>query len=273
VAMDQIEVDGLRVAYERAGAGPPVALAPGFVGDARSTWGSQIDALSGDFTVLAWDAPGSGRSSDPPESFRAADYADCWASFLRALGFPRAHLVGLSFGGIVALALVERQPDVALSLSLVSAYAGWGGSLPAAEVEARLRTCRRVSELPPEEFAAAMVPSMFSAEATDSAVAGFAAGIRRFSPAGFRTMATAAADADLRHMLGGVRVPTLLLYGDRDVRAPLEVARAIHRGIPSSRLVVLRGVGHVCAVEAPDEVNRTLGDFLRSTSGGLDRAE
>jgi len=271
--MDQIEVDGLRIAYERDGTGPPVALAAGFVGDARSTWGSQIDALSADFTVLAWDAPGSGRSSDPPESFRAADYADCWASFLGALGFPRAHLVGLSFGGIVALSLVERQPEVALSLSLVSAYAGWSGSLPAEEVEARLRSCRQASELPPAEFAAAMVPSMFSEAAPDSVVAGYAASIRRFSPVGFRTMATAAADADLRHMLADVRVPTLLLYGDQDLRAPLEAARAIHRGVPSSRLVVLPGVGHVCTVEAPDEVNRTLGEFLRSASDGRDATE
>jgi pimeloyl-ACP methyl ester carboxylesterase len=271
--MEQVEVDGLRVAYERAGSGPPVALAAGFVGDARSTWGSQIDALSADFTVVAWDTPGSGRSSDPPESFRAADYADCWASFLRTLGFPRAHLAGLSFGGIVALSLVEKQPEMALSLSLVSAYAGWRGSLPADEVEARLHTCRRVSELPPDEFAAEMVPSMFSDAATDSAVESFAAGIRRFSPIGFRTMAEAAAEADLRHMLGDVRVPTLLLYGDHDVRAPLESARAIHRGIPASRLVVLPGVGHVCTVEAPDAVNRALGDFLRTTGGGLDRIE
>jgi len=271
--MDQIEVDGLRIAYERAGAGPAVALATGFVGDARSAWGSQIDALSGDFTVLAWDAPGSGGSSDPPESFGVADFADCWASFLRALGFPRAQLVGLSFGGIVALALVERQPEVALSLGLVRAYAGWSGSLPADEVEARLRGCRQASELPPSEFAAAMVPSMFSEAASDSVVAAYAASISRFSPAGFRTMATAAADADLRYMLPDVRVPTLLLYGDQDVRAPLEAARAIHRGIPSSRLVVLPGVGHVCTVEAPDEVSRTLGDFLRSVSEGLDHTE
>jgi hypothetical protein len=53
-----VEVGGLVVAYERAGSGPPVALARGFVGAGRSTWGSQIDALADEFTVVAWDAPG-----------------------------------------------------------------------------------------------------------------------------------------------------------------------------------------------------------------------
>ena len=53
-----VEVGGLRIAFERAGTGPAVVLAHGFVGDARSTWGGQIDALSDEFTVIAWDAPG-----------------------------------------------------------------------------------------------------------------------------------------------------------------------------------------------------------------------
>jgi pimeloyl-ACP methyl ester carboxylesterase len=262
--VDHVDVAGLRIAYERAGHGPPVALAAGFVGDAGSTWAHQIEALSSDFTVLAWDAPGSGRSSDPPETFRAADYADCWASFLEVLGCPRAHLVGLSFGGIVALSLTERRPDLPRSLTLVGAYAGWRGSLPDADVDARLELCLRASELRPDAFASTLMPSMFSAAAHPSVVADFEAAVRRFSPSGFRTMATAAAAADLRHVLGDVAVPTLVVCGDEDVRAPLDVAQRLHAGIPSSRLVVLPGVGHVSPVEAPEEVSRTIGDFLRS---------
>src|SRR5437879_4790571 len=67
--MDHIEVSGLRIAYERAGQGPPLVLLHGFVGDGRATWGRQLEGLSDEFTVIAWDAPGAGRSSDPPASF------------------------------------------------------------------------------------------------------------------------------------------------------------------------------------------------------------
>ena len=63
--MDTVEVGGLRVAYERAGHGPPLVLLQGYVGDGPTTWRPQLDGLCDDFTVVAWDAPGAGRSSDP----------------------------------------------------------------------------------------------------------------------------------------------------------------------------------------------------------------
>src|ERR1041384_6925574 len=125
----QVEVGGLRIAYERAGSGPPVFLGHGFVGDGRSTWLHQIDALADEFTVVAWNAPGAGDSSDPPEGFDMDDYADCLAAFLRALGFERANLVGLSFGAAMVLAAFHRHPGLPSSLALVSGYAGWVGSL------------------------------------------------------------------------------------------------------------------------------------------------
>ncbi len=84
--MDQAEVDGLRIAYERAGQGEPLVLVHGYVGDGRSCWRRQMEALSDEFTVVAWDAPGTGRSSDPPESFGMHGYADCLAAFIDRLG-------------------------------------------------------------------------------------------------------------------------------------------------------------------------------------------
>jgi pimeloyl-ACP methyl ester carboxylesterase len=87
--MDQIEVAGLRIAYERAGAGPPLVLLHGYVGDGPTLWRRQLEALSDEFTVVAWDAPGAGGSSDPPESFGMAGYADCVAGFVDGLHLDR----------------------------------------------------------------------------------------------------------------------------------------------------------------------------------------
>src|SRR5665647_641960 len=72
--MDEIEVAGLRIAFERAGEGPPLVLLHGILGD-RRVWRRQLDDLSDEFAVVAWDAPGCGRSSDPPETFRLPQYA------------------------------------------------------------------------------------------------------------------------------------------------------------------------------------------------------
>jgi pimeloyl-ACP methyl ester carboxylesterase len=67
--------------------------------------------------VIAWDAPGAGGSSDPPESFGTAGYADALAGFVAALGLDTPHVVGLSFGGILALALYRRHPGVPRTLT------------------------------------------------------------------------------------------------------------------------------------------------------------
>ena len=87
--MEQVEVDGLRIAYQRTGAGPPLVLLHGYVGDGPTTWRHQLDGLCDQFTVVAWDAPGAGGSADPPESFGLAGYADCLAGFVQRLGLEQ----------------------------------------------------------------------------------------------------------------------------------------------------------------------------------------
>lgn len=258
-----VEVGGLEISFERAGTGPAVALAHGFVGDARSTWGSQIDSLTDEFTVIAWDAPGAGGSTDPPEDFGMDAYADCFAAFLRALRIERAHLIGLSFGGALVLAAFHRHRELASSLTLVSGYAGWLGSLGREAADQRLARSLEASRLTPDEFVAAMAPSMFSPSADIERVASFLDSVRAFRPSGFRAMALAS-HADQRHVLAEVDVPTLLLYADHDVRAPVSIGESMHGAVPGSELVVLAGPGHASTVEAPDEVTRELRRFLRS---------
>jgi pimeloyl-ACP methyl ester carboxylesterase len=269
--METIDVEGLRIAYERAGTGPALVLLHGYVGDGATTWRRQIEALSDEFTVVAWDAPGAGGSSDPPESFGMAGYADCLAGFVSRLGLDRPFIAGLSFGGALAIDFCRRHPAVPQALVLTSAYAGWGGSLPARVVDQRLRQALALAGLTPDEFRATLLPTMFADGTAPDVVDEFGASMVTFHPAGFRAMARASAE-DLRDALPHVRPATLLVYGDRDVRAPLDVARRLHAAIPDSRLVVLPGVGHLCNIEAPTEFNTVVCSFLlaaqRQASGG-----
>ena len=262
VSVEEVEVEGLLIACERAGEGPPLVLLQGFVGDARSTWGRQIDDLSDEFTVVAWDVPGAGRSSDPPESFTLSDYADCLAGFLNALGLGRVHMVGLSFGGAIGLEFCRRYATRMMSLVLAGAYAGWTGSLPSEVANQRLQQSLRAAHLPPSEFAATMLPTMFSTAAANDRIDEFATSLLEFHPSGFAAMALACA-ADLRDVLPRVDVPVLLLYGDEDRRAPPSVGEALHAVLPSSQLVVMPGVGHVSSVEAAERFNLEVRQFLR----------
>jgi len=264
--MEMLDVDGLRIAYERAGGGPPLILLHGYVGDGPTTWRRQIDGLSDEFTVVAWDAPGAGRSSDPPESFGMAGYADCLAGFVKGLGLEEPHVAGLSFGGALALTFYRRHSAIPTTLILASAYAGWAGSLPADVAEQRLRQAFALADLSPQEFVDALLPTMFSEGTPPESVGAFRASMLAFHPAGFRAMARASAE-DLRDVLPHIRVPTLLLYGDKDVRAPLTVGEDLHAAISGSALVVLPDAGHVCNVEAPEEFNSAVRNFLHDSHG------
>lgn len=261
--MDVVEVDGLRIGYERVGHGPPLVLLHGYVGDGPTTWRLQLEALSDEFTVIAWDAPGAGTSADPPALFGMAQYADCLAGFIAALTLGRPHVAGLSFGGALAIELCRRHPAVPSTLVLASAYAGWRGSLPPEVAEERLHQALMLADLSASEFTDVLLPTMFSATTPQTFVDEFGASLRSFHPAGFRAMARACAE-DLHEALAGVAVPTLLVYGDADVRAPLAVAEDLHASIPGSTLIVLPGVGHICNIEAPDEFNHAVRDFIRN---------
>jgi pimeloyl-ACP methyl ester carboxylesterase len=227
-------------------------------------WRRQLEGLCDEFTVVAWDAPGAGGSADPPASFGMAGYADCLAGFIKRLGLGQPHVAGLSFGGALALALYRRHPGIPATLTLASAYAGWAGSLPADVAEQRLQQALVLADLSPEEFVGALLPTMFSEATPPEAVDAFGASMLAFHPAGFRAMARASAE-DLREVLPHINVPTLLVYGDTDVRAPLAVAEDLHAAISGSTLVVLPDTGHLCNFEAPEEFNRAVRNFLRDT--------
>jgi pimeloyl-ACP methyl ester carboxylesterase len=256
-------VDGLAIAYRRRGDGPVLVLLHGFLLDSRM-WRPQLEALSADFTTIAWDAPGAGESADPPNEFTTADWADSFAGLLDAVGVDRAHVVGLSWGGIVAQELYRRHPARVGSLVLAGTYAGWKGSLPEEVCAERLETCLRDSSLPPDELVAKYVPSMFGERAPDNVRSELSAIMTDFHPLGFRLMARSSAESDTRDVLPTIRVPTLLVWGDEDIRSPLSVAHQFGSAIPGSRLAVIPEAGHVSNLEAPERFNAEVHTFYRS---------
>ena len=173
-------------------------------------------------------------------------------------------MAGLSFGAILALALQRRHAATTSVLILASAYAGWTGSLPRDVAEQRLRQALALAEGTPEAFVDALLPTMFTKTLPQDTIDEFRASMQAFHPDGFRAMAQASAE-DVRDVLPHIDVPTLLLYGDRDVRAPLTVAEALRAAITGSELVVLPGAGHVCNIEAPDEFNESVRSFLHDS--------
>src|SRR6266704_3508178 len=216
-----VNIDGLHIAYQRIGEGPPLLLLHGFFGDSR-VWSKQLAGLSSEFDVIAWDAPGCGQSSDPPETFRMPEYARCLSLFIKALGLVRPHVLGLSFGSTLSLELYRQNPGLCRTLVLAAAYAGWTGSLPADGVEQRLRQTIPDLDLPADQVVAKYnSPGLLSELAPAAVLVENARIMSGFHPPGMKTMVRALAEADLRDVLRLIEVPTLLLYGDKDVRSPV----------------------------------------------------
>ena len=261
--MNEVKIGGLRIAFERKGEGAPLVLLHGGLSDSRM-WRRQLDELSDEFTVVAWDAPGCGRSADPPETFRLPDFADCLAAFIEEIGLVKPHILGLSFGAGLALEFYHRYPAIPKSLILASAYAGWSGSLPSDVVEQRLQQGLKQSELPPEQVVEMWIPTLFVKSVSTKVIEETAAIMSEFHPVGMRTMLLSFAEADLRDMLPTINVPTLLLYGEADQRSPMNVAENLHAKIPTSKLVIVPGIGHEISLEAPEIFNAEVGSFLRA---------
>ena len=262
--MEVVRANGLEIAYERVGEGPPLVLVHGAAVDSRM-WRPQLTALADEFAVVAWDEPGAGRSSDVPGDFALADYANCLAGLIVALDLGPAHVAGLSWGGTVALELYRHHPGLVATLILVDTYAGWKGSLPAAEVRARVEGVRRMLAAADHLFDPTL-PGLFAGDPPAEFVPlldEMAAAVR---PGSMRTALLVMAEADLRDLLPRIAVPTLLIWGELDARSPLTVARQFERAITEAKLVVIPGAGHVSNLEQPEAFNDAVREFCRAHS-------
>lgn len=262
--MEVVRVNGLEIAYERAGTGPPLVFVHGAAEDAR-VWQPQLAALAREFTVVAWDEPGAGRSSDLPADFGLADYANCLAKLIEALALGPAHVAGLSWGGTVVQELYRHHPGLVATLILVDTYAGWKGSLPEEEVLARVAHAREMLAAPIEQFDPTF-PGLFAGDPPADYLALLEAIAADVRPQSLRTQLSLMAAADQRDLLPRIGVPTLLIWGELDVRSPLSVARQFEQAVPDARLVVIPGCGHLSNLERPEQFNEAVHAFCRAHS-------
>jgi pimeloyl-ACP methyl ester carboxylesterase len=262
--VDLVRANGLEIAYERVGEGPPLVLAHGAAEDGR-IWQPQLAALADELMVIAWDEPGAGRSSDVPADFGLADYAHCLAALIEALALGPAHVAGMSWGGTVVQELYRHHPGLVATLILVDTYAGWKGSLPQAEVDARITGAREMLAAPAEEFDPTF-PGLFAGDPPAELAALLAEIAADVRPASLSAQLLVMAEADQRDLLERIAVPTLLVWGELDVRSPLTVARQFEAAIPDAKLVVIPDCGHLSNLERPDAFNQAVREFCRAHS-------
>jgi pimeloyl-ACP methyl ester carboxylesterase len=189
------------------------------------------------------------------------DYARCLLALLDEAGVEAPHLLGLSWGGTLALEFHRLFPEHVRSIIIADSYAGWTGSLGAKDAQARLDRCLRESQLPAADWVPQWVPGAFSPGAPQEVLDELASIMWDFHPVGFRAMSRAL-HPDFSEALSGISVPALLIWGADDARSPLTCGEKMRDRINGSRLVVIPDAGHAPTMEQPARFNAEVRTFL-----------
>jgi len=250
--------NGTELFYDLRGpAEAPVVAFSNSIGTTHQMWDAQAQALAGRYRVLQYDTRGHGGSpvAVGPASIEAL--ADDLVGLLDALQVERAHVVGLSLGGMTAQSLAARRPERVHGLVLMatSAYTpdGW---------EARAATVR-------SQGMGAIVDAVLTRWFTPGFRASHpdAVGPHRerflaMDPEGYAACCGAIGAMDLRPSNAAITAPTLIIAGADDPATPVPMMEEIRGRIPDAELVVLPRAAHIMAVERADAVNAHLDAFL-----------
>ncbi|GAB4207842.1 MAG: alpha/beta hydrolase [Roseiflexaceae bacterium] len=227
------------LAYEVAGSGSPVVLIHGLSGSSR-WWSQNLRALAQHHRVYALDLIGFGESRCG-HPFVLSEAASIIAQWMDGIGLEQASVIGHSMGGLIAADLAADHPERIARLALVD---------PAAHpFDLKLFG-------PPSMLLQAMryLPLNFLALLISDA---YKAGPSTLLSAIFDLFTT-----DIRHKLGAIRAPTMLVWGEHDVLVPLSLGMKLREYLPHARFVVMKAAGHNPMMDRPEAFNRLMSDFL-----------
>jgi 3-oxoadipate enol-lactonase len=255
-----------------ADAGLPVLLLHG-LGGSRISWEPQLVSLGTRRLAAAWDLPGYGESAllATPVTFAAlADAVMRWAD---ELGAHRVHLVGISFGGMIAQYTAARHGDRVASLSLLATSPKFGldGTSPEEWRTARLAPLDAGWE--PGDIADRVLGGLAGPGIAPEALEGQRAAMRRITGDALRRSIDCLLTHDSRLLLGSITAPTQCLVGSLDDETPVEYSQALVDGIAGAELHVIDGAGHLLNVEAPATVDALIAAHLERVEGTLPRVD
>jgi len=263
--MPYIEAPGFRQYHEEHGTGFPLLLING-LGSDHLEWLFQLPAFSPHFRVIVFDNRGTGKSAVPPGPYTTAQMADDAVALLRFFRIARAHVLGVSLGGMIAQEVALRHPD--LVEGLVLGCTGPGGSLSVRPSPEAMSAFAPAGEGDPEGELRRMIPFLYTDVYCREHPEEIEAFIRRrlenpTPPEGYAAQLAAAVAHDASARLDRIRARTLVITGDADRLVDRENSLRIAGRVPGAKLVVLRGSPHRLFAENADAFNREVLAFLR----------
>lgn len=236
------------------------------LGGSRTSWDPQLASIGTGRLAAAWDLPGYGESAalDTPMTFAAlADAVMRWAD---VLGADQVHVVGISFGGMIAQYTAARHSDRVASLTLLATSPKFGldGTSPQEWRTARLAPLD--AGLEPSDIADRVLGGLAGPGISPEAFAAQRAAMCRITGDALRASIDCLVTHDSRLLLGSITAPTQCVVGSLDDETPVAYSQALVNGIAGAELHVIDGAGHLLNAEAPGTVDALI-------AAHLDRAE
>jgi 3-oxoadipate enol-lactonase len=248
--MSAVEVDSTVDGPEDA----PVVVLSNSLGATRASWDPQVPALAERYRVVTYDTRGHGASPTPPGPYTIDDLVDDLVALLDRVGAQRAHVVGLSLGGMTAMRLAAREPHRVHRLAVLASSAK-------TEPATFLQRAAAARASGTASFAPAVVERWLTpgyAAAHPDLVARLQAMVAGATDEGYAACAEVVGGIDLRADLARITAPTLVVSGAEDPALPPPHQQAIADGVPGAQLVSVSPGAHLVNLEQPLQVTGAL---------------
>jgi 3-oxoadipate enol-lactonase len=224
------------------------------VGSTKEVWRPQLDDFGAQRRAIAIDYPGYGESELRAGATRD-DFARAALAALDAIRVERAHICGLSLGGVVAIALHALAPERCASLILADTFAVHPDGQAIYD-----RSFAGSADM--RAFAEARVDALLASPADPAVRSKLIETMASINPEAYRIGAEAVWLADQRDRVPEIAVSTLIVCGEEDRPTPPELSRELHQLIPHSRLEMIANAGHLTNLERPTDFNRIVEEFI-----------
>lgn len=264
-----VSVDGVRLNYRMDGPhdAPPLVFSNSLGTDLRM-WEPQLPAFAERFRLIRYDSRGHGRSDAPVGPYTLDMLGSDLLALLDVLKIERAHLCGLSLGGMVAQWVAIHHPERVQRLVLANTAARIGTQLSWTE---RIQSVQAGGMYAVRDTVVGRFLSASFRNTRPEVMHWIASMVQATPPQGYVATCEALRDADLRPLVSRIQVPTIILGGALDQSTPPDQAQELYASITRSRLLILDQAAHLSNVEQAEAFNAAVAEFLGASSSDATR--
>lgn len=266
--MPRMKINDISLNYEIDGKGPVVIFINGLTMDVNG-WYFQVQAFSQKYEVLRYDCRGQGQSDKPDTDYTQEMHAEDLNNLIDKLGIRKAHLIGISNGGMIAQHFTVKYPEKVGALVLVDTCS-YIDTLLEMIINAWIKSTEAGGSALRYDVA---LPFLFAEDFVKKNLENILA-LREYSittnpPKPIINLAKASIKHNINDRISEIKAPTLIIVGEEDILIPPTYSKILHKKIEGSKLIIMKNCGHVPPIEKPEEFNGAVLNFLKEYDGLL----